>query len=140
MRDLFRIFIDFPACVWYSYQESKYQLSALGVGWASGENRESGVNPERYRHCERGGGRTWRKPVIGSVPEKAVRRLLRREVRITAKLGLFAGLCKYAGAAAFGAEIRLRQFGCCRSFLRFPVLFPAPPCRVQIARRGCNSA
>ena len=33
--------------------ESEYQLSAPGAGWVSGENRESGENPERYRHCKR---------------------------------------------------------------------------------------
>ena len=36
------------------------------------ENRESGVNPERYRHCERGGIVLRRKSVIGDYPEKTV--------------------------------------------------------------------
>ena len=36
-----------------------------------GENRESGANPERYRHCQRGGARRRRKPVIGLIREDA---------------------------------------------------------------------
>ena len=60
-------------------------LSAFEAVWVSKENRESGATPERYRHCKRGGGRTRRKPVIGIFPEKAVRRLVIRKVRITAK-------------------------------------------------------
>ena len=60
-------------------------LSAFEAVRVSKENRESGAIPERYRHCKRGGGRTGRKPVIGIFPEKAVRQLVMRKVRITAK-------------------------------------------------------
>lgn len=35
--------------------ESEYQFQCSRAGWAWGENRESGENPERYRHCKRGG-------------------------------------------------------------------------------------
>lgn len=34
--------------------ESEYHFSAPAAVWAMGENRESGENPERYRHCECG--------------------------------------------------------------------------------------
>lgn len=37
-----------------------------------GENREPGVNPGRYRHCERGGRTHDESRSLGSFPEKAV--------------------------------------------------------------------
>ena len=103
-------------------------LSASNVGQILGENRESGANPERYRHCKRGGGCTGRKPVIGEFPEKAVRRLTMRKVRITAKDGLCVGLLQVWGQATFGAENRLRRYVDRRSFFvsQLPVQAGSP--------------
>ena len=50
-----------------------------GVVTALWENRESCANHERYRHCKRGGVRIWRKPVIGEIPEKAMRKPVKRK-------------------------------------------------------------
>ena len=46
---------------------------------ASAENSESGVNPERYRHCMREGPAHDESRPLGSFPEKAVRRLVIRK-------------------------------------------------------------
>ena len=51
----------------------------MEVVTAPQEDSESGENPERYRHCKRGGTRTRRKSVIGRNPEKAVRALMMRK-------------------------------------------------------------
>lgn len=37
------------------YLNSENSLSAPVSALGPGENSESGANPERYRHCERGG-------------------------------------------------------------------------------------
>ena len=60
---LFPVDIPYPLC--YNKTESEYQFQCSRAGWALGENRESGANPERYRHCKRGGRSMGRKPVIG---------------------------------------------------------------------------
>ena len=49
------------------------RLSAVELRWDSMENSESGVNPERYRHCMRGGPAHDESRSLGFFPEKAVR-------------------------------------------------------------------
>ena len=45
------------------------------------ENSESGQNPERYRHCMRGGTARDESPPLGLFPEKAVRKAHDTRVR-----------------------------------------------------------
>ena len=59
--------------------ETEYALSALGVVTAPGENSESGANPERYRHCKRGGVPAKMKVGHWREAEKAAGTLRRRK-------------------------------------------------------------
>ena len=54
-------------------------FSAANAGWAGAENRESGVNPERYRHCKRGGAPHGESRSLEGLSEKTVWVLWMRE-------------------------------------------------------------
>ena len=55
------------------------RLSAVGSSEGLTENSESGQNPERYRHCMRGGRARGESQSLGVNLEKAVHELMMRE-------------------------------------------------------------
>lgn len=99
-------------------QNSENSLSAFDSVWESKENSESGVNPERYRHCERGGpARDESRSLEKS--EKAVWVPKKRESGDLLKRCLFIDPCKYGVSVVFCAENRLRRSLGRRSFFVF---------------------
>lgn len=91
----------------------------------SRENRESGENPERYRHCKRGGA------ILGESRSLSVwmRRLYGAadpQVRIPAEMRLSVRLCKYGVLTAFA------QKSGCRSVSLRQLLFSVRRCPLAL--------
>ncbi len=70
--------MTFIGHLWYNQTAIKIDPVLWGLR-GLGENRESGANPERYRHCMRGGTARGESRSLGWAPEKAVRRLRMRK-------------------------------------------------------------
>ena len=73
------------------------------------ENRESGWNPERYRHCMRGGTAHDESRSLGVNPEKAVRKAYDTLVRRPAQVVKVYLLLSYGEMGYFVAKKRQQQ-------------------------------
>lgn len=73
------------------------------------ENRESGWNPERYRHCMRGGTAHDESRSLGVNPEKAVRKAYDTQVRRPAQVVKVYLLLSYGEMGYFVAKKRQQQ-------------------------------
>ena len=73
--------IDKPVFRVYNTRNFIYCSSAAGFALEPAENSESGQNPERYRHCMRGGTARDESQPLGLFPEKAVRKAYDTRVR-----------------------------------------------------------
>mgnify|MGYP007084939400 FL=1 len=73
------------------------------------ENRESGWNPERYRHCMRGGTAHDESRSLGVNPEKAVRKAYDTQVRRPAQVVKVYLLSSYGEMGYFVAKKRQQQ-------------------------------
>ena len=65
----------------YNTRNFIYCSSAACFALKLAENSESGQNPERYRHCMRGGAARDESQSLGLFPEKAVRKAYDTRVR-----------------------------------------------------------
>ena len=101
--------VDFSTPGRYNIFKKSKSVSVL-PGFLRGqvENREPGVNPGRYRHCERGGRTHDESRSLGCFPEKAVCRLMMREPGELLKLAFLAGSFAYGVWPALCAEKRPR--------------------------------
>ena len=77
----FRASIDKPVFRVYNTHNFICCSSAACFAWNLAENSESGQNPERYRHCMRGGTARDESQSLGLFPEKAVRKAHDTRVR-----------------------------------------------------------
>ena len=75
------LIIDKPVFRVYNTRNFIYCSSATCFALRLAENSESGQNPERYRHCMRGGTARDESPPLGLFPEKAVRKAYDTRVR-----------------------------------------------------------
>ena len=73
------------------------------------ENSESGWNPERYRHCMRGGTAHDESRSLGVNPEKAVRNAYDTQVRRPAQIVKVYLLSSYGEMGYFVAKKRQQQ-------------------------------
>ena len=73
------------------------------------ENRESGWNPERYRHCMRGGTAHDESRSLGVDSEKAVRNAYDTQVRRPAQIVKVYLLSSYGEMGCFVAKKRQQQ-------------------------------
>ena len=73
------------------------------------ENSESGWNPERYRHCMRGGTAHDESRSLGVDPEKAVRKAYDTQVRRPAQIVKVYLLSSYGEMGYFVAKKRQQQ-------------------------------
>ena len=73
------------------------------------ENSESGENPERYRHCMRGGTAHDESRSLGVNPEKAVRKAYDTQVRRPAQVVKVYLLLSYGEMGYFVAKKRQQQ-------------------------------
>ena len=119
------------------YTKVNNSFSAPGAEWALGENRESGENPERYRHCKHGGLSQLRKRVIGFA--------LRRPA---GGLGCASQDTCWSGSCAWGLQVRAirrlltQKYGCgslycCRGFAFWCCIkwFPPYPASYRLPAR-----
>lgn len=90
--------------------ESEYQFQCSRAGWAWGENRESGENPERYRHCKQ--RRPYPKSESGSLDgfREDRGRLRMRKPGYLLNLGFRRGLQVRAVRRLLAQKYGLRQF------------------------------
>ena len=72
---------DKPVVRVYNTRNFRYCSSATCFALKLAENSESGQNPERYRHCMRGGTARDESQSLGLFPEKAVRKAYDTRVR-----------------------------------------------------------
>ena len=75
------LIIDKPVFRMYNTYNFIYCSSAACFALKLAENSESGQNPERYRHCMRGGTARDESQSLGLFPEKAVRKAYDTRVR-----------------------------------------------------------
>ena len=75
------LIIDKPVFRVYNTRNFIYCSSATCFALKLAENSESGQNPERYRHCMRGGTARDESQSLGLFPEKAVRKAYDTRVR-----------------------------------------------------------
>ena len=112
-------------------------FSAANAGWAGAENRESGVNPERYRHCKRGGTPQGESRSLEGLSEKTVWVLWMREPGYLLRPCDRQTPASTGDLAAFGAGIRLRQPVWAAAVFAFGAAM-VPPTIEQIAHRGAD--
>ena len=102
-------------------------FSAANAGWAGAENRESGVNPERYRHCKRGGTPQGESRSLEGFSEKTVWVLWMREPGYLLRPCDRQTPASTGDLAAFGAGIRLRQPVWAAAVFAFGAAMVPPP-------------
>ena len=104
------------------------------------ENRESGWNPERYRHCMRGGTAHDESRSLGVNPEKAVRKAYDTQVRRPAQVVKVYLLLSYGEMGYFVAKKRQQQ-SCMTAAFCIPenhALVPSRFMRKKICRPRLN--